>query len=491
MAKKHGLLLLVLWLMSMSFAFAGPNITDFKKIIPSIQLKKSGSLTYRLFSHNNCSLQLLVDNADCNEYSCSGVMRFVHGGKAVSSWFGPGVNNPEKELIFYYSESAKAYYVINDVEADDAEAFEIYFITGTTAVYEGLYLPVNDASQPYFGKAVDAPVIAIARKNNATRLTYTNSAGETVLEFSRQDSGNVNLLPDSYKKLAARAAGFNWTNGFTPTLKYTLNIDLNGNGKPEKYLIDWSKKTAFSGNADAGTVTAAKEMRFEGQTLVLYTSSYWKNDNETYTYYFTLSTKYNTACLDKYTHFTYRSPVDRDTEAPCNLSETYYPDEREPATLEQFGINNENAENFCHSCYVRRFTVKELTRLLMSKEKSNTLFNGCAPAPNASEIDAMLKAQPLTAASVQQYNDIAYYMLEHPADNDEKETLNISAVFLLEQTTAKFPDRVVAWLNLADAYWENSVLKHKAGDAYKRYLGLMEILGKDMTKVPARVRERI
>ena len=62
---------------------------------------------------------------------------------------------------------------------------------------------------------------------------------------------------------------------------------------------------------------------------------------------------------------------------------------------------------------------------------------------------------------------------------------------MLEHITAKFPDRVVAWLNLADAYWENTVLKHKAGDAYKRYLGLMEIQGKDMTKVPARVRERI
>lgn len=491
MAKRHGLLLLVLWLMSMPFAFAGHDITDFKKIIPSIQLKKSGSLTYRLFSHNKCSLQLLVNNEDCNEYSCSGVMRFANSSKAISNWFGPGVNDPEKELLFYYSESAKAYYVINDVEADDAEAFELYFITANNTVYEGLYLPVNDVSQPYFGKAVTAPVIAIARKNNAPRLTYTNSAGETVLEFSRQDSGNVNALPDSYKKLAARVTAFDWTNGFKPTLQYTLDIDLNGNGKLEKYLVDWGKKTTTPGNADAGTVTAAKEIRFEGQALVLLRSSYWHNDNETYTYYFTLSTKYNTACLAKYTHFTYRSPVDGDSEAPCNLSETYYPEEREPATLEQFDINNENAENFCHSCYVRRFTVKELTRLLMPKEKSNTLFNGCTPAPNASEMETLLKAQPLTAASVQQYNDIAYYMLEHPADNDEKVALNISAVFLLEQITAKFPDRVVAWLNLADGYWENTVLKHKAGDAYKRYLELMEIQGKDMTKVPARVRERI
>jgi hypothetical protein len=76
-------------------------------------------------------------------------------------------------------------------------------------------------------------------------------------------------------------------------------------------------------------------------------------------------------------------------------------------------------------------------------------------------------------------NDIAFF-LEQSSHNDE-------AIFLLEKIIEKFPNRTVAYLNLADAY--NGINdKEKAKENYKKYINLMK-QDKKENKIPQRVLE--
>ena len=95
------------------------------------------------------------------------------------------------------------------------------------------------------------------------------------------------------------------------------------------------------------------------------------------------------------------------------------------------------------------------------------------------DINDVLKNEELNQKIVQKYNDIAYYLQQVNA-NDE-------AIFLLEKIIEKFPNRTVAYLNLADAY--NGINnKEKAKENYEKYINLMEQDNKE-NKIPKRVLE--
>ena len=83
--------------------------------------------------------------------------------------------------------------------------------------------------------------------------------------------------------------------------------------------------------------------------------------------------------------------------------------------------------------------------------------------------------------NVAKWNDIGYYL--------EQGHFYRMAVELLEKVTEKVPGRVVAWLNLADAYWGlgNEV---KSQICYQTYLKLMESQHKDLKRIPKRVYDR-
>jgi tetratricopeptide (TPR) repeat protein len=65
-----------------------------------------------------------------------------------------------------------------------------------------------------------------------------------------------------------------------------------------------------------------------------------------------------------------------------------------------------------------------------------------------------------------------------------------TSAYILEQILNKNPDRVVAWLNLADVYW-NQNKKTESKKAYNKYVEIMKIQKKDTAKIPKRVFERI
>lgn len=83
--------------------------------------------------------------------------------------------------------------------------------------------------------------------------------------------------------------------------------------------------------------------------------------------------------------------------------------------------------------------------------------------------------------TLQAYNDIAFFLLE--AGNSQQ------AIYILENVLSKFPNRVVAYLNLGDAYYGNDE-EIKAVEMYQKYLGLMESEGKGAL-IPKRVWERV
>lgn len=79
-------------------------------------------------------------------------------------------------------------------------------------------------------------------------------------------------------------------------------------------------------------------------------------------------------------------------------------------------------------------------------------------------------------------NDVAYYLEQSGAYKE--------SIFFLNKIINDNPQRVVAWLNLADAQWGNNK-KKDAKLSYQRYIHLMEILNKDIKKIPQRAYKRI
>lgn len=84
--------------------------------------------------------------------------------------------------------------------------------------------------------------------------------------------------------------------------------------------------------------------------------------------------------------------------------------------------------------------------------------------------------------NIDKLNDVAYY-LEQLGEYNE-------SIFFLNNIIDNNPQRVVAWLNLADAQW-GSNKKKEAKLSYQKYIYLMKIQNKDIQKIPKRVYERI
>ncbi len=93
----------------------------------------------------------------------------------------------------------------------------------------------------------------------------------------------------------------------------------------------------------------------------------------------------------------------------------------------------------------------------------------------------LMVQEPITNKTVESYNNIAYYL--------EKLHREEYSVLLLKKILEKYPNRVVAYYNLGDAYWSHWK-KDKAKSAYKKYIELMIKEGKEK-KIPQKVKDRV
>jgi tetratricopeptide (TPR) repeat protein len=113
------------------------------------------------------------------------------------------------------------------------------------------------------------------------------------------------------------------------------------------------------------------------------------------------------------------------------------------------------------------------------QKKYDSLFTFKDSSFDIDTMKSILNEIPLEIKTLQKYNDIAYYLQQANA-NDE-------AIFLLEKILEKFPNRTVAYLNLADAY-NGLGNKEKAKKNYEKYINLMKQDNKEV-KIPKRVLE--
>ena len=109
--------------------------------------------------------------------------------------------------------------------------------------------------------------------------------------------------------------------------------------------------------------------------------------------------------------------------------------------------------------------------------KDKARFSGF---PKRDFIERFIGEYGYSSASQQVFNDVAFFW--------QQAGFNTDAIWLLKKVISENPKRTVAYLNLADAYWEAGD-KASAGKNYKVYTDLMSENGKQ-AKVPDRVRQR-
>lgn len=100
---------------------------------------------------------------------------------------------------------------------------------------------------------------------------------------------------------------------------------------------------------------------------------------------------------------------------------------------------------------------------------------------NTKNIDQILNIFPIKDNSLEDYNNIAYYI--------DKAKKHKESAYLLEKIIEKFPNRIVAYLNLGDAYYGLGD-KTKVIKAYQAYIDQMKKKGWE-EKIPKRVIEYI
>lgn len=122
-----------------------------------------------------------------------------------------------------------------------------------------------------------------------------------------------------------------------------------------------------------------------------------------------------------------------------------------------------------------------LTEAIEITTKINQNYN-CTSPLTLKELNFLINHTVLDNTSVNNYNNLAYYLEQNKQYRE--------SVYLLKKILEKYPVRIVAWLNYGDSLWEINE-KSQAKSAYQKYMLLMQSQGKDVSKIPQRVNDRI
>jgi tetratricopeptide (TPR) repeat protein len=137
-----------------------------------------------------------------------------------------------------------------------------------------------------------------------------------------------------------------------------------------------------------------------------------------------------------------------------------------------------------HYEHTRLPPVQDFFEIVVKMAKDGSLYDyGYGKyGEHAGRYKTYLRIYPLSDANLVMYNDMGYYLEQAKAYD--------AAISVLQAIVEKYPKRIVAHLNLADAYWGDNK-KENAGKHYEEYVNLMKNQGKDMSKIPQRVYDRI
>lgn len=252
------------------------------------------------------------------------------------------------------------------------------------------------------------------------------------------------------------------------TLKIIKNSNNNNNNKISFSLRNNNYTVNF---ATKSIVPKSDDVYFENNSLIVQKTSEDDNPHNLliYRYYFTSAS--NTIQLSKI-DFSKETYVEQDDI--CKLSYTYLP--TNGSALSPNDINTFTEKDL--AMYTRKLDLKQALDIVSKINKDYQ----CTSSLNDNEITQLLKQYPLNEKTVNDYNNIAYYQEQN---KDYKNT-----ILILDKILSQYPNRVVAWLNYADAKWGlNS--KNESKEAYAKYYNLMNSQSKDMSRVPQRVKDRM
>ncbi len=150
-----------------------------------------------------------------------------------------------------------------------------------------------------------------------------------------------------------------------------------------------------------------------------------------------------------------------------------------------YSIKNRTYENIQElgSKLKFNFTKKDVTSYLFNTKNSQIGYLSFKASAESFFIDyPEVNIENVTVDNIDEVNDVAYYL--------EQSSVFKESVYLLKEILKKDAQRVVAWLNMADAQWgANNKIDAKV--SYQKYLALMKSQGKDLSKIPTRVYDRI
>lgn len=165
-------------------------------------------------------------------------------------------------------------------------------------------------------------------------------------------------------------------------------------------------------------------------------------------------------------------------------------------------LNTEASINNVYLCNKDTILNTELNIQTLSKLQSFANLRKNKEALSlVSPLVAFGLAETLSKNNVVFLNDLAFFLEEFNFELDQASTTAsnrklTSSIILLERIIKKFPNRTVAYLNLADAYYKegfeynNFKSRIKATENYKIYYDLMQKSNREQ-RVPSRVLQRI
>lgn len=251
----------------------------------------------------------------------------------------------------------------------------------------------------------------------------------------------------------------------------TEKINKNHNQNSTIHFQNTNDNQSYIINLHTNSITPKSEnIYFENDFLVIKKTFEDTNPHDIINYNFYFKPIQNEINLDRI-EFTKETYVEGDDL--CNLSYTYLLKNNISFTVDEinsFTVNNLKSFN-------RKLTVKEALDIVSVKNK----YYQCTSSLDQDEIHLLLKEFPISSKTLNDYNNIAYFLQEKKSYRE--------SLFLLKEILQTDPNRVVAWLNLADVQWalnNNSESKK----IYQQYITLMKNQGKDVKKIPQRVYER-
>lgn len=475
---------------------------DYEKIQYSQRFKKEAELSIYYFFHENLTIKI-ADITNKNQYSQYLISVNVKG-VMIQNWLQIESIFTIENLSIYYSKKNNDYYLISNIIGEDYDSYLIYHIDSVKFSFEGIFsLKLPEAAKYYESSTYkrkdqfENNKLALISKDGKPHLTIINAEGKKVLDIEKdKQSNSVHEIPKIDQNTKEKIIRLDNSNSFFNSLKLTKEFDLDKDYKKEKYLIDWGNRKISYLNAEAIEISKFKErmIYFKSDTLIV-TDILMNNlpglleSNYTY-YYFIKSEQLNKLFLKK---IIYERKLDKNENDECGSFKFQYDiDKINVVLFDNFNNYSSNSEeSFQINQFARNFNLDDLVKTLSKKD--NIYFKGCAKFPDSKEFYLLLNMVPLSVKTVAKYNDIAFYMQEfaNTLNYDpliKYNTLNTS-IYILEKVLEKFPDRMVAYLNLADAYWEFKDERSTAKKYYKMYLQFYK--DKNSKKIPSRVLERI